>query len=193
MLIGSSPDDPRGTWPAIGVEIAADRSRTWVARAARRHGLALIEVETVAGTTAVIDWLAGIAGRLGVKTVAIDPRSASATLVEPLGKARLPVRTVDTHQLATAHGLLLDALTAATVQIRGGAEVGVAARVAAERRLSGARAIDRYNGEPAAVLAIELAHWALLAGPRFPPPDVFVDADDHDGDPRFEDPRYPLG
>jgi hypothetical protein len=190
MPIGS--DDPRGTWPAVGVEIAGDRSRTWVARGARRHGLALVEVETVAGTTAVVGWLAGIAARLGVRTVAIDPRSPSATLVDPLGKARLPVRTVDTHQLATAHGLLLDALTAGTVQIRGSAEAGLAARIAGERRLSGARAIDRYTGEPAAVLAIELAHWALLAGPRYPPPDILgVDADDW-ADPSLENPANPL-
>ena len=98
---------------------------------------------------------------------------------------------MDTHQLALAHGLLLDALTAGTVQIRGGAEVGLAARVAAERREHGPW--PRYSGEPAAVLAIELAHWALLVGPRFPPPQIFVGSDDLDGDPRFENPSYPLG
>ncbi|HEY3090740.1 MAG TPA: hypothetical protein VGJ59_22040 [Jatrophihabitantaceae bacterium] len=163
-----------------------------MARAARRHGLALVEVERLAGTTAVIDWLAGIAARLGVKTVAVDPRSPSATLVDPMRKARLPVRTVDMHQLATAHGLLLDALTAGTVQVRGsGADL--AARVAAERRLSGARAIDRYTGEPAAVLAIELAHWALLVGPRFPPPQIFGGDDFGYANPSLENPNVPLG
>ena len=96
--------------------------------------------------------------------VAIDPRSLSATLLDPLrdavGKHR--VRPVDTIGMAVAHGRFQDRLTAGRLRVRGHTALDLAARQAQERRLAGAQAVDRYRGsDPAALVTAELAVWPL--------------------------------
>lgn len=81
--------------------------------------------------------------------VAIDPHSPSATLLDPLrdavGKHR--VRPVDTIGMAVAHGRFQDRLTAGRLRVRGHTALDLAARQAQERRLAGAQAVDRYQGQ----------------------------------------------
>jgi hypothetical protein len=160
-------------WPAIGVEIAGDRSQTWVARAARHNDRVTVELlDPIPGTTALLGLLPGWVADWRTGTVAIDPRSPSATLVGPLEQVQLqPAHLVkaDASALATAHGNFADLLAGGQLKVRGHRALDEAARLAAERRLSGAHAVDRFAGaDPAPLVAAELAAWGLLNSA--PPP-----------------------
>jgi len=152
-------------WPAVGVEVAGDRACTWVARAAESGGRVTVELlDPVPGTDAVL----GLLGRWLVAWraagIGIDPRSASATLVEPMVKAGLPVKQADAHGMAVAHGRFRDLLDTGELRVRGHEALDAAAARASERRLAGSQAIDRYGGaDPAPLVAAELAVWVAVA------------------------------
>jgi hypothetical protein len=162
-------------WPAVGVEVSADRSRTWVARAARHKDLVVVDLlDPVPGTAAVVELLKGWLTSWQIGNIGIDPRSPSATLAGPLADARLPLKTADAHGMAVAHGTFQDLLTAGMLRIRGHSALDQAARQAAERRLAGAQAVDRYQGvDPAPLVAAELAVWALVTARECPPAQIF--------------------
>jgi hypothetical protein len=162
-------------WPAVGEEVSADRSQTWVARAARHKDLVVVDLlDPVPGTTAVVELLKGWLTGWQIGHIGIDPRSPSATLAAPLADARLPVNTADAHGMAVGHGTFRDLLTAGMLRIRGHSALDQAARQAAERRLAGAEALDRYQGGDMAPLnAAELAVWVLTTAREYPPPDIF--------------------
>jgi hypothetical protein len=149
-------------WPAVGVEVAVDRSRTWVARATESGGAVVVELlDPIVGTAAVPDQLAVWRDGWHVEVVGIDPRSPSATLVATLEEAGLPLRQVDAHAMAVAHGDFQDLLAGGRLRIRGHTALDDAARRAHERRLAGSHAVDRYNADDQAPLvAAQLAVWA---------------------------------
>jgi hypothetical protein len=162
-------------WPAIGVEVSADRARTWVARAAEHECWVVVELlDPIPGTAAVLDLVPGWRTAWQVATIGVDPRSPSATLVAPLTAASMPVRAADAHAMAVAHGQFQDLLSAGRLRIRGHDGLDRAAREAQERRLAGAQAVDRYQGvDQAPLVAAELAVWALLSAERTPPAWIF--------------------
>jgi hypothetical protein len=168
--------DQQQVWPAAGVEVAADRARTWVARAAElADGRIVVELMDPLPTTAaapVLEWVDAWQAAL-----AVDPRSPSATLVEPLG-AELGRRLhkVGAHELAVAHGVFSDLLDAGGLRIRGHYALTDAARLAATRRLAGSDAPDRYGGQTdlAPLVASELAVWVLTSSPKPPQPFAIV-------------------
>jgi hypothetical protein len=166
---------PITVWPAAGVEVSADRARTWVARAARyKDGVVVELLDPIPGTEAAVGLLKGWRTDWQVEKLGIDPRSPSATLVQPLADGGLPVQAADAHGQAVAHGIFQDLLTGGRLRVRGHGDLDRAARQAAERRLAGASAVDRYQGvDPAPLVASELAVWALIAGPQYPPPEIF--------------------
>ena len=151
-------------WPAIGVEVSADRARTWVARAAEQDPLVVVELlDPIPGTSAVLDLLAGWHTAWSVAGIGVDPRSPSATLVAPMTTAGLPVNAADAHAMAVAHGSFQDLLAAGRLRVRGHDGLDQAARQAQERRVAGAQAVDRYHGvDQAPLVAAELAVSALL-------------------------------
>ena len=164
-------------WPAAGVEIAGDRSQTWVARATYVDEVRVVVelLDPVPGTGAVLLLLPGWVGEWQTRMVGIDPRSPSATLVAPLREApSVVLAEVDAHAMSVAHGGFHDLLDGGQLKVRGHAAVDDAARRASARKLAGSYAVDRYGGaEPAPLVACELAVWALVTAKRFPPADVF--------------------
>lgn len=161
----TTPGTTITVWPAVGIEVSADRARTWVARVAELDDEKVVVelLDPVPGTAAVLDLIVGWSTAWQVGTVAVDPRSPSATLVEPLTDAGVPVKAADATAMAVAHGQFRDLLTAGRLRIRGHEALDRAAREAQERRLAGAQAVDRYQGaDTAPLVAAELAVWALL-------------------------------
>jgi hypothetical protein len=151
-------------WPALGLEVSPDRGRTWVARAAvNETGQVVVDLlDPIPGTAGVPEFVAEAWMQWGVESVGIDPRSPSATLVEPLRHEGVLLREADAVGMAVAHGKLLDILAVERLRIRGNRALDDAARQAQERRLAGASAVDRYLGaDQAPLVAAELAVWCL--------------------------------
>lgn len=151
-------------WPALGVEVAPDRARTWVARAAvdtdRRIAVELLD--PIPGASMAAGMIARWWSRWHVDDIAIDPHSPSSTLLEPLRNEGMPLKLADALGMAVAHGKLHDLLTSSRLRIRGHEALDHAARLAKERRLAGAHAVERYgDADLAPLVAAELAVWAL--------------------------------
>jgi hypothetical protein len=148
----------------MGVEVAGDRAQTWVVRAAESSERVTVDLlDPVPGTFAVLEHFPGWCTDWQVAGIGVDPRSESATLAGPMGKAGLPVKLADAHAMAVAHGRFRDLLAAGQLRIRGHQALDTAAARAVERRLAGAAAVDRYAGADMAPLnAAELAVWVLL-------------------------------
>jgi hypothetical protein len=164
--------EPITVWPALGIEVSADRKRTWAARAAQHEGRVVVELlDPVPGTAEVLDKIPGWRTDWQITAIGIDPRSPSATLVAPLKS--MPLALADAAGMAVAHGRFQDLLAADRLRIRGHDALDQAARQAEERRLAGSHAVDRYQGvDPAPLVAAELAVWALLDAPKPPVPFV---------------------
>jgi hypothetical protein len=114
--------------------------------------------------TAVTGQLVALWEELGLDGFALDPKSPSSTLVEPLTAEGMVVRQADAAGLATAHGMFADYLRAGRLRISGHPALDEAVRAAEARRLAGQDAVDRYadgGAEMAPLLAAELACWML--------------------------------
>jgi hypothetical protein len=164
-------------WPAVGIEVSADRSRTWVARAALDGDLRVVVelLEPIPGTAMVVPTVAAWWSEWKVDDVAIAPRSPSATLVQPLTAELGVLKLADELAMAVAHGRFRDLVAGDRLRVRGHPALTDAARQASERRAGGAAAIDRWAGGDAAPLnAAELACWALdIDNPDGPKPGLW--------------------
>jgi hypothetical protein len=151
-------------WVVAGVEIAADRGRTWVALAGVSGATRRVVVELqdpLPGTQAA-PALVALWERLELDWFALDPRSPSSTLVEPLQAEGMRLKLADQIGVATAHGQFQDLLSEDKLRFRGNTALDEAMRAAEARRLAGAAAIDRYvSSDMAPVMAAELSVWAL--------------------------------
>jgi hypothetical protein len=150
-------------WTGMGIEVAGDRKTTWVALAGvRRSGHVIVKLLDPLPGAGAAGTLARAWDDLPSPTVGIDPRSPSATLVEPLQAEGVPLRLADARGVAVAHGLFLDLLAVGRLRVRGHRALDEAARQAATRRLAGADAVERYAGvDLSPLVAAELAVWAL--------------------------------
>jgi hypothetical protein len=154
----------RVKWLTAGVEISADRRCTWVAFCGVSTPTRRVVVELqepLAGTQAT-PALVQMWEHAGLDWLALDPRSPSSTLIEPLQAEGMPVKLADTVAVATAHGRFADLLYADRLRLRGHRALDEAMRQAEARRLAGAVAIERYAvTEMAPLMAAELAVWGL--------------------------------
>lgn len=151
-------------WVTAGVEIAADRECTWVAfcGVAKLTRRVHVELQEPLAGTQVTPAVVAMWEHAGLDSIALDPRSPSSTLIEPLQAEAMPLRLADTIGVQTAHGRFADLLHADRLRLRGHRALDEAMRAAEARRLAGGQAIDRYaQGEMAPLLAAELAVWAL--------------------------------
>jgi hypothetical protein len=150
------------TWVAAGIEVGEDRRHTWVALAGADGHRAVVQLEDPLEGTLVTAALVAMWERHGLEWLAVDPRSPSATLVEPLQQEGMPLRLPDTADVAAAHGHFLDLLYAGRLKIRGHPALDAAVRLAETRKLAGAVAVDRYaEGDAGPLYAAQLACWAL--------------------------------
>jgi len=153
-------------WVTAGVEVAASRRCTWVAlcgvsgKTKRVH----VQVGDPFDGTAVTGQLVALWEQHGLDGFALDPRSPSSTLVEPLKAEGMTVRLADAIGVATAHGMFADYLFADRLRASGHPDLDAAVRAAVARRLAGSDAVDRYPAgavEMAPLLAAELSVWML--------------------------------
>jgi hypothetical protein len=148
------------------VEIAASRRVTWVALAGvpDTPGRVHVHVGEPLDGTAVTSQLVAMWEQLGLDGFALDPRSPTATLADPLKTEGMTVALADAAGVAKAHGMFADLLMSGRLRVTGHPAIDDAVRAAETRRLAGAAAIDRYadgGTEMAPLLAAELSVWAL--------------------------------
>ena len=153
-------------WNVAGVEVAASRRATWVALCgvSAKTKRVCVHVDDPLAGTAVTGQLVALWERHELDGFALDPRSPSSTLVDPLKAEGMMVSLPDAAGVAKAHGMFADLLTADRLRISGHPALDDAVRAAAARRLAGQDAVDRYADggvEMAPLLAAELAVWLL--------------------------------
>jgi hypothetical protein len=157
--------DTRITWVALGVEIAADRRCTWgcLAGVSQRSRKVVVELKDPLMGTDAAGEIERLWARHDLQAIALDPRSPSSTLIDPLQAQCMPLRLADTIAVTTAHGRFMDLLNGGRMAVRGHRALDEAVRVAEERRLAGAVALDRYVPpvEQAPLLSAELACWGM--------------------------------
>lgn len=163
----------RAEWieQAIGVEISADRRHTSIVAAGQLDAAVVFElVAYLDGVDAVAAVVAVVAERTTVATV-VDSRSPGATLIEPLTAAGVQLLQPSTHDVAVAHGQLIDELRAGRLRFAGHVALDQAAQHALARPLAGGEALERrrVDADASPLVAAELAVWGLLR-PRPKPP-----------------------
>jgi hypothetical protein len=147
-------------WPAAAVQIDQARVNTWMATAAHDDVGTVVKLWPPLPGTDVTATIVDLCGQWQTQEVAINPRSPSATLLDPLKGEGVRLRTADGIGMAAAQGKFADLLNAGRLAIIGRPELTEAARLAEVRRTAGAYAIDVYAGvEP--LTACQLAVWAL--------------------------------
>lgn len=161
---------------SLGIEISSDRTATWLALAGRtRRGLLLVELlDPVQGTDAT-SLVLELWSKHHLHQILIDPRSDTATLAAPLQGQGMPLVEVGPRDVAAAHGIFLDGLRAGQLKHRGNSALSAAMRAAQERPLAGSRAVDRRTGDPAPLVAAELAIYGVPSeADGLGPDDVYV-------------------
>lgn len=156
---------------AFGTEISEDRSSCAVAKAWRqddgRVAVKIVWRGVPAVAPEVLDALYVSEEPVGV---AVDPRSQSATLCAQLAEKGIIARRLGAEDVAVAHGEFLDLLPKGLRHF-GQPELTSAARGAAERNLSGARALDRRVAVDQSPLTasefavFELRRWEEVSRP----------------------------
>jgi hypothetical protein len=160
---------------ALGVEIAIDRSHTSLVSCGRgRDGRLVVELTYLDGTdhASTIRDVVGRRPRREVLAVILDPRSPSATLLEPLRALRVDVTEASPHVVAAAHGDFVDELKAGKLAIEPHPALTAAAQHAMTRPLAGSEALERRKPsvDTSPIVAAELATWAMLhVTPKRPP------------------------
>jgi hypothetical protein len=153
-------------WVTAGVEVAASRRATWVALCgvAKRTKRVHVHVGDPLDGSAVTGQLVKLWERHELDGFALDPRSPSSTLVEPLKAEGMVLRLADAIGVATAHGRFRDLLYADRLRAAGHPALDEAVFAAEARRLAGSEAVDRYADggvDMAPLMAAELAVWML--------------------------------
>jgi hypothetical protein len=151
---------------ALGIEVSEDRDRTSIAAAGYIDGgseFILVELAQYLDGTDPVGEVLRLQAERTVTAVALDPRSPSATAVEPLKAARVDLTELSTHDVAVGHGEFVDMVRAGLLRHTGQAELTAAIRHGEQRRLAGATAWERRGTavDVSPALAAEIAVWAL--------------------------------
>lgn len=147
---------------AFGTEISEDRSSCAVSKAWREaDGRVAVKVVWRGPPVVAPEVLDALYMSEEPVGVALDPRSQSATLCAQLAEKGIIARRLGAEDVAVAHGEFLD-LVPKGLKHFGQPELSAAVRGAGERKLAGARALERRVGvDQSPLTASEFAVWAL--------------------------------
>jgi hypothetical protein len=153
------------TYTTIGVEITQNRATTWVTLAGSvNEERATVELLEPFDGPEAVPLLMDLYAQHPIEQVALDPLSASATLIAGLRAECVPLMLVDSQGMAVAFGRFIDWSTAGKLKHRGNHALTDAVREAVARRtMSGAQRVDRVgpSSDPAPLVSAELAVLAL--------------------------------
>jgi hypothetical protein len=161
---------------ALGAEIARDRSRCAVAKCWRESGARLaVKVAWHGLTAAAADVIDALYVADDPVSVALDPKSQSATLCGQLAERGIIVRRLDAEDVAVAHGEFLDLVAMGGLRHFDQKPLTDAVRGAAERPLSGAMALERkVASDQSPLTAAEFAVWAFARWEELSRPGAWI-------------------
>lgn len=149
---------------AFGAEISEDRSACSVAKAWREDdGRVAVKVVWRGSPVVAAEVLDALNMSDEPVEIALDPKSQSATLCSVLGDHGIVVKRLGAEDVAVAHGEFLDLVSSpGRLKHFGQSELTSAVRSAGERKLAGAKALDRGVGvDQSPLTAAEFAVFAL--------------------------------
>ena len=169
----------RAEWTeqAVGVEISSDRLHTSIVAAGRADdGVVVFELAGYVDGTDTAAAVSEVAAERSTVAVVVDPRSPAATLIASLTAAGVMVVEPSPHDVAIAHGELIDELRAGRLRFAGHPALDAAAQHALGRPLAGGEAVERrrVDADTSPLIAAELAVWGLLRAPRPKPPGLGI-------------------
>lgn len=147
----------------FAIDVSPDRSMAAVSAAGRRQD-ALLHVEVLAheaGTGWVVDYVQGLLARHKRSTLSVDTIGAAATLLPELERRRVPVRMLNTSDVARSMGLFLDAIAQGRLRHRDQASLNLALAGADKRRIGDKWAWARGDGDITPLVSATLALWSL--------------------------------
>lgn len=156
---------------AFGIEISTTRHRCAVGKAYRDEGRVTVEVVYYDVPAAAAGFVAERWMADDPVTVALDPKSQSATLIRPLAEAGVLVTRLSAEDVAVAHGEFTDLVAAGGLRHLNQEPLTVAVRGAQQRALAGAQAWERRVAADQSPLnactfaAFELLRYEELAAP----------------------------
>lgn len=163
---------------AFGAEISEDRSACSVAKAWREmDGRVAVKVVWRGSPLVAPEVLDALYMSEEPVEVTVDPKSQSATLCAVLAEHGIIARRLDAEEVAVAHGEFMDLLTPPGKRLKhfGQAELTAAVRGAQDRKLAGAKALDRRVGvDQSPLTASEFAVFGLLRWEEVSRPGAWV-------------------
>lgn len=148
---------------ALGAAISEDRQRASVVAAKRgTSGKVLVDLRFYDSPHLVVAWLSGAyAFSESIVALAVNPKSQSGTLIEPLRAAGIIAVEPTAEEVAVAHGEFLD-LVPSGLEHLDQKPLTDAVRAGQQRPLSGAKAWDpRVAVDQGPLVAATLAAWQL--------------------------------
>lgn len=149
---------------ALSAAISEDREHASVAvaRKSAASGKTVVDIRFYDSPRLVVAWLSGAYAFSEPVVLVVNPKSQSATLVEPLKTAGIIAREATAEDVAVAHGEFLDAIGGGELEHLGQAELTDAVRAAQQRPLAGAKAWDpRLAVDQGPLVAATLAVWGF--------------------------------
>lgn len=156
-------DSVCGDAVCFAIDVSVDRSMAAVSAAGRRQDDAL-HVEVLAhepGTGWVVEYVQGLLSRHKRSTLSVDTIGAAATLLPELERRRVPVRMLNTSDVARSMGLFLDAIAQGRLRHRDQASLNLALAGADKRRIGDKWAWARGDGDITPLVSATLALWSL--------------------------------
>jgi hypothetical protein len=149
---------------ALSAAISEDRERASVAvaRKSPASGKTVVDIRFYDSPRLVVAWLSGAYAFSEPVCLVVNPKSQSATLIEPLRTAGIIALEATAEQVAVAHGEFLDAIGGGALEHLGQKELTDAVRAAQQRSLAGAKAWDpRVVVDQSPLVTATLAVWGF--------------------------------
>jgi hypothetical protein len=163
---------------ALAAEISEDRSRCVIAAGWwDEDGRPVVEIVWSGDPSLAVVELVRLKARFVPVAVVVDGKSPSATLIEPLSRARITAREPSAQEMQVAAGDFRDLVRSGGLRHLDQPELTEAVRSVQQRRLAGGtswlRRTDDGQADQAPLGAATLAVWALRHIKPIPPPDIF--------------------
>lgn len=162
----------------LSAAISEDRQHASVAVARRSRAnpaKVLVDLRFYGHPRLVVAWLSGAYAFSEPAVLAVNPKSQSGTLIEPLKAEGIIAREPTAEDVAVAHGEFLDMVAGGSLEHLDQKPLTDAVRAAQQRPLAGAKAWEpRLDVDQGPLVTATLALWAFLRYEELASPGVWT-------------------